>query len=190
MVGLTPNQDYQFGDEVFEISQSSKRWVRASVKVYDSTGKYIFLKLFKAGDDGKFVRHQYVTLSAEEFEELIKRADDIRGLPPTPFNSPDSSTFTTPVNTRKPDVGITPQKRRLTMAADNILPKRQILAELGNRENAMVFPPQCYNRSMGMPAAEKENKKPAMEAIWEEYGDDSQTGDNEWQYSEESQMIN
>ena len=43
----TANADKDFGDCYFDISENSKRLVRATLKTYDQTGTYVFLKVFK-----------------------------------------------------------------------------------------------------------------------------------------------
>ena len=67
----TPEIDESFGDHQFEISQTEKRWVRASVKTYDKTGTYIFLKLYKSEGDG-FFQKQMIGLTVEEYQNLVK----------------------------------------------------------------------------------------------------------------------
>ena len=44
---FTAERDAEFGDAHFDVSKSEKRLIRATVKTYDKTGTYIFLKLFK-----------------------------------------------------------------------------------------------------------------------------------------------
>ena len=44
---FTAETDAEFGDAHFDVSKSEKRLIRATVKTYDKTGTYIFLKLFK-----------------------------------------------------------------------------------------------------------------------------------------------
>ena len=43
----TANADKVFGDCYFDISENSKRLVRVTLKTYDQTGTYVFLKVFK-----------------------------------------------------------------------------------------------------------------------------------------------
>ena len=43
----TANADKDFGDCYFDISENSKRLVRATLKTNDQTGIYVFLKVFK-----------------------------------------------------------------------------------------------------------------------------------------------
>ena len=43
----TANADKDFGDCYFDILENTKRLVRATLKAYDQTGTYVFLKVFK-----------------------------------------------------------------------------------------------------------------------------------------------
>jgi len=76
----TPESDANFGDKFVEISVGEKRWVRASVKTYETTGKYIFLKLFKTNENGIFERVQYISLTSSEWEALIDKRFLIHAL--------------------------------------------------------------------------------------------------------------
>ena len=69
---FTAERDAEFGDAHFDVSKSEKRLIRATVKTYDKTGTYIFLKLFKKfGQEFEF--QQRITLTLEEFEKLSKK---------------------------------------------------------------------------------------------------------------------
>ena len=71
------SKDTQFEDCYFDISQTEKRLVRATLKTYERTGTYVFLKLFKkAGEDYEF--EQRISLTPEEFGNLVKEAEKIR----------------------------------------------------------------------------------------------------------------
>ena len=71
------SKDTQFGDCYFDICQTEKRLVRATLKTYERTGTYVFLKLFKkAAEDYKF--EQRISLTLEEFGNLVKEAGKIR----------------------------------------------------------------------------------------------------------------
>ena len=48
----TANADKDFGDCYFDISENSKILVRATLKTYDQTGTYVFLKFFKKATEG------------------------------------------------------------------------------------------------------------------------------------------
>ena len=70
-------KDTEFGDCYFDISKTDKRLIRATVKTYERTGTYVFLKLFKkAESDYEF--QQRVSLTVQEFENLIEKSADIR----------------------------------------------------------------------------------------------------------------
>ena len=71
---FTSSKDTQFGDCYFDISQTEKRLVRATLKTYEGTGTYVFLKFFKkAAEDCEF--EQKISLTLEEFGNLVKKAD-------------------------------------------------------------------------------------------------------------------
>ena len=96
---FTSSKDTQFGDCSFNISQTEKRLVRATLKTYERTGKNVFLKLFKkAARDYKF--EQRISLTLEEFGKLVKKAESIRQSatrespskpPPAKKQKPDQS---------------------------------------------------------------------------------------------------
>ena len=44
---FTSTKDTEFGDCYFDISKTDKRLIRATLKTYEKTGTYVFLKLFK-----------------------------------------------------------------------------------------------------------------------------------------------
>ena len=48
---FTASKDKEYVDCYFDISEPEKRLVRAALKTYDSTGTYVFLKLFKRKDN-------------------------------------------------------------------------------------------------------------------------------------------
>ena len=64
---FTANADKDFGDCYFDISENSKRLVRATLKTYDQTGTYVFLKVFKKATEGAEIECvQRLSLSSEE----------------------------------------------------------------------------------------------------------------------------
>ena len=74
---FTSTKDTEFGDCYFDISKTDKRLIRATVKTYERTGTYVFLKLFKkAESDYEF--QQRVSPTVQEFENLIEKSADIR----------------------------------------------------------------------------------------------------------------
>ena len=83
---FTAEKDTEFGDAHFDVSKSEKRLVRATIKSYEKTGSYVFLKLFKKAEhDYEF--QQRITLTLEEFEKLMKKSPKIRS---TAYNSNDT----------------------------------------------------------------------------------------------------
>ena len=92
---FTAEKDAEFGDAHFDVSKSDahfdvskseKRLVRATIKSYEKTGSYVFLKLFKKAErDYEF--QQRITLTLEEFEKLMKKSPKIRS---TANNSNDT----------------------------------------------------------------------------------------------------
>ena len=44
---FTSTKDTEFGDCYFDISKTDKRLIRSTLKTYERTGTYVFLKLFK-----------------------------------------------------------------------------------------------------------------------------------------------
>ena len=91
---FTSTKDTEFGNFYFDISKTDKRLIRATVKTYEKTGTYVFLKLFKkAESDYEF--QQRVSLTVQEFENLIEKSADIRSQ----FTEEES---TKPLPTKKP----------------------------------------------------------------------------------------
>ena len=76
---FTSIKDTKFGDCYFDISQTEKRLLRATLKTYERTRTYVFLKLFKkAAEDYKF--EPRISLTLEEFGSLVKKAEKIVNL--------------------------------------------------------------------------------------------------------------
>ena len=93
-----PGRDAEFGDAHFDVSKSKKRLIRATVKTYDKTGTYIFLKLFKkVGQEYEF--KQRITLTLVEFEKLSKKNRKIRSA--ANDNTENDSTLKAP-SAKKP----------------------------------------------------------------------------------------
>ena len=83
---FTAERDADFGNARFDVSESEKRMTRATIKSYEKTGSYVFLKLFKKAEhDYEF--QQRITLTLEEFEKLMKKSPKIRS---TSNNSNDT----------------------------------------------------------------------------------------------------
>ena len=65
----TANADKDFGVCNFDISENSKRLVHATLKTYDQTGTYVFLKVFKKATEGaEFECVQRLSFAAKNFQ--------------------------------------------------------------------------------------------------------------------------
>ena len=72
---FTSTKDTEFGDCYFDISKTDKRLIRATLKTYEKTGTYVFLKLFKkAAEEYEF--EQRISLT-QEFGRLVNTAEKI-----------------------------------------------------------------------------------------------------------------
>ena len=76
---FSSTKDSEFGDSYYDISKMEKRLIRATLKTYENTGTYVFLKLFKKVDED-YEFQQRLSLKTEEFDKLIKRAPNIGKL--------------------------------------------------------------------------------------------------------------
>ena len=86
---FTSSKDKQFVDCYFDVSQTEKRLVKATLKTYERIGTYVFLKLFKkAAEDYEF--EQEISLTLEKFENLVKKAEKIREAATQDFPSKPS----------------------------------------------------------------------------------------------------
>ena len=95
---FTAEKDAEFGDAHFDVSKNVKRLIRVTLKTYERTGIYIFLKLFKKGEhDYEF--QQRITLTLEEFEKLSKKTTKIRAATQ---NSNDIDSTTKPTPAKRP----------------------------------------------------------------------------------------
>ena len=73
---FTSTKDTEFGDCYFDISKTDKRLIRATLKTYERTGTYVFLKLFKkAAEEYEF--EQRISLTLQEFGSLVNTAEKI-----------------------------------------------------------------------------------------------------------------
>ena len=74
---FTSTKDTEFGDCYFDISKTDKRLIRATLKTYERTGTYVFLKLIKkATDDYEY--EQRISLTLGEFDNLVSSAGKIQ----------------------------------------------------------------------------------------------------------------
>ena len=83
----------EFGDSYSDISKTEKRLIRATLKTYEKTGTYVFLKLFKKVD-GDYEFQQRLSLTTEEFDKLIKKAPKIRETFPLSSQEAESKSKT------------------------------------------------------------------------------------------------
>ena len=79
---LTADKDAEFGDAHFDVCRNEKRLIRATVKTYEKTGTYVFLKLFKKAEN-ELEFQQRLTLTLAEFEKMTKNIQKFDRLPPT-----------------------------------------------------------------------------------------------------------
>ena len=90
---FSATKDSEFGDSYYDISKTEKRLIRATLKTYEKTGTYVFLKLFKKVDvDYEF--QQQLSLTTEEFDKLIKKAPKIRETFPLSSQEAESKSKT------------------------------------------------------------------------------------------------
>ena len=68
---FSATKDSEFGDSYYDFSKTKKRLIRATLKTYEKTGTYVFLKLFKKADDD-YEFQQRLSLTTEEIDKLIK----------------------------------------------------------------------------------------------------------------------
>ena len=66
----------EFGDCYLDISKTDKRWIRATLKTYEMTGTYVYLKLIKKAESDYEFQQRVSTV--QEFKNLIERSADIR----------------------------------------------------------------------------------------------------------------
>ena len=79
---FTATKDSEFGDCYLDISKMKKRLIRATLKTYEKTGTYFFLKLFKKVDD-EFEFQRRISLTTDELDNLIEKASQIRAAFPS-----------------------------------------------------------------------------------------------------------
>ena len=91
---FSATKDSEFGDSFYDISKTEKRLIRATLKTYEKTGTYVFLKLFKKVDDDDYEFQQRLSLTTEEFDKLIKKAPKIRETFPISSQEAESKSMT------------------------------------------------------------------------------------------------
>ena len=90
---FSATKDSEFGDSYYDISKTEKRLIRATLKTYEKTGTYMFLKLFKKVDDD-YEFQQGLSLTTEEFDKLIKKSPKIRETFPLSSQEAESKSKT------------------------------------------------------------------------------------------------
>ena len=80
---FTSTKDSEIADCCFDISKTDKRLIRATVKTYERTKTYVFLKIFKKGEND-YEFQQRVSLTVQEFENLIEKSGDKLKFPKPP----------------------------------------------------------------------------------------------------------
>ena len=74
---FTATIDSEFGVCFLDVSKTQRRLIRVTTKTYQTTGTYIFIKLFKKGSDEEYYIDQRITLTVPEFQELINNVENI-----------------------------------------------------------------------------------------------------------------
>ena len=78
-MNFTADQDAKFGDSFVDISKTEKRLVRATLKTYENSGTYVFIKLFKPNQQsGEFVVQQRLGLTLAELDQIAEKFDKIK----------------------------------------------------------------------------------------------------------------
>ena len=72
---FTSTRNTEFGDCYFDISKTDKRLIRATVKTFERTGRYVFLKLFKKSAE-EYGFEQRISLTLQEFGSLVNTAEE------------------------------------------------------------------------------------------------------------------
>ena len=90
---FSATKDSEFGNSYSDISKTEKRLIRATLKTYEKTGTYVFLKLFKKVDDD-YEFQQRLSLTTEEFDNFIKKAPKIRETFPLSSQEAESKSKT------------------------------------------------------------------------------------------------
>ena len=60
-----------FCDDFQDLSLGEKRIVRVGTKLFDKTGTYITVKLYKKNEDGVYKCYQALTLTTRELDCLV-----------------------------------------------------------------------------------------------------------------------
>ena len=71
-MSFTASKDKEYGDCYFDIFKTEKKLIRATLKTYENTGTYVFLKLIKRKDK-EYEIEQRISLTTEKFDKLMKK---------------------------------------------------------------------------------------------------------------------
>ena len=77
-MNTTAENDKSYRYHFINVSETKKRLIRATMKNYDKTGSYVFLKVFKNPDNTDFKLSQQLSLTMAEFDQLMLAGDEIR----------------------------------------------------------------------------------------------------------------
>ena len=139
----TPEQDALFGEYYIDILKDENRWVRVTGKVFETTGQYIYIKLFKA-NNGIFQMKQVTSLTLIEWFALIDRAYTLGQNPVQNYEKVPTENHeqiqTVDIYTPQPDAPEPPQKKRRIARKPTIKHKPNSDPEKEIRENnAFLF---------------------------------------------------
>ena len=93
---FTASKDKEYSDCYFDLSKTDKRLIRATLKTYENSGTYVFLKLFKR-EDNEYEFEQRISHTTEEFDKLMKKSGGIRNSVPESGGKKDTSVAKKPV---------------------------------------------------------------------------------------------
>ena len=62
------------------MSETKKQLIKATMKNYDKTGSYVFVKVFKNPDNTNFKLVQQLSLTMTEFDQRMLAGDEIRQI--------------------------------------------------------------------------------------------------------------
>ena len=103
-MSFNATRDSESGDHFLDISKTDKRLIRATIKTYEKTGSYIFLKLFKkpdvSSDDYQF--NQRLGLTIEEFQKLVEASKKIQAAITNKDSESDSEEEIRPPIAKRP----------------------------------------------------------------------------------------
>ena len=80
---FTATKNSKFDDCYLDISKTEKRLIRATLEINEKTGTYVFLKLFIRVDNEYEFQRQRISLTTDEFDNLIKKSVKNKGSVPS-----------------------------------------------------------------------------------------------------------